>query len=274
MRIFFLMFLTSLVFSASAEDLVELETNAELTLILAVGDNDSSVREPQNAMAEVAISTTASKILQNGAEVSGHLAFRAQTDHPARPGFSGAIYDCPPALAACPSIAGQGVRGAFSRIGSLGATDETGPRGSLELAYISVDGGWGEVGLGRDSGVGARFYEGGPTVFTLARDHDPILDPTGLVIARTRNDISSTAEKISYVTPRLLGVRAGISYTPDASVRRLDLNTDYSSAGIIEPELDDAVEVGLQGSRLLRKADLRVTRLADLVERRLSQPVL
>ena len=132
------------------------------------------------------------------------------------------------------------------------------PRGSLELAYIAVDGGWGEVVLGRDSGVGARFYEGGPTVFSIARDHDPILDPTGTNAARTRNDISSTAEKVSYVSPRLLGVRVGASYTPDASVRRLDLNTGYTYAGILEPELDDAMEVGLQASRLLRTSDLRV----------------
>ena len=100
MRIFFLMFLTSLFFSASAEGLVELESDAELTVILAFGDNDSASdrlrgRSGQNSPFQRA----ASRVLENGAEVSGHLALRAYSPITRRrPGFAGAIDDCPPAL--------------------------------------------------------------------------------------------------------------------------------------------------------------------------------
>ena len=150
------------------------------------------------------------------------------------------------------------LRGGFSRLSTVGFADEAGARGSLERAYLEVDGGWGSFTFGRDDGVAARFFEGGPTLFELARDRDPILDPTGLNGVRTRNDISSTAAKMSYVTPRILGVRAGLSYTPDASVRRLDLDTSRTMTGVIEPELGHAVELGLQVSRLLVEQDIRV----------------
>lgn len=258
MRFFFLMFAPILAAPAFAQGEIKTDFDAEMTLVLAASEDNEDGPETKGALAEVSISTGAEYLMQNGVEISGHLTFRAQTDHAARPGFAGAIVDCPPADAACASLNGAAVRGAFSRLSTLGAADETGGMGSLEAAFIAIDGGWGEVVIGRDQGIGQRFYEGGPTVFGLARSSDPILDPFGISLSRTKNDISSTAEKISYVTPRILGFRAGASYTPDASVRRLDLNTSYRRAGVAEPELGEAFEIGLQGYRHLRQADLRL----------------
>ena len=257
MRIFFLMFFASLSFSASAQDGIETDLDAEMTLVGAFMD-ESTGRSPRNGMGEISVSGSASKVLANGVEISGNVTFRGQTDHPQRPGFAGSVIDCPPNLSGCANLNGSALRGSFSRLSTQPFADDAGARGSLERAYVEIDGGWGALTLGRDDGVGARFFEGGPTVFSLARDRDPILDPTGINSVRTRNDISSTAEKASYVTPRLLGLRAGLSYTPDASVRRLDLETSRKALGVIEPELGDAVELGLQGYHFFRDVDLRL----------------
>ena len=258
MRIFFLMFLASTPFAQTAAAETEYEFNSDFTLVTSLLSDESSAVESQGIMGEASFDGSASRVLENGAAISANFAWRVQSDHPDRAGFAGHIVECPPTLTTCPNLNGQGVRGAFSRLSTLAYADEAGPIGSLERAYIEIDGGWGALSLGRDEGVGARFYEGGPTVFTLARDHDPILDPSGINAARVRNDISSIAAKVSYVTPRILGLRAGLSYTPDAAVRGLDLNTDRSASGVAEPELSDVVEVGLQFSRLFQSADLRV----------------
>lgn len=257
MRIFFLMCLASLSCTAHAVDGIETEIDGDLTVVAgAFGDDGTHEAEPLTA--EVSLGGSASYVLENGVKLSGNLTFRAQKDHPERAGFAGAILACPPQYAECASLNGMALRGGFSRLSTVGFADEAGARGSLERAYLEVDGGWGSFTFGRDDGVAARFFEGGPTLFELARDRDPILDPTGLNGVRTRNDISSTAAKMSYVTPRILGVRAGLSYTPDASVRRLDLDTSRTMTGVIEPELGHAVELGLQVSRLLVEQDIRV----------------
>ena len=258
MRIFFLIFSTFTVFTASAQAQIESDLDAELVTVLSgYGDIDGEP-QPENAMAELSLSGSASKVLQNGVEVTARFAFRAQNDHPDRPGFAGHVIDCPPTVAGCPNMNGEGIQGAFSRLTSMSDGQEYGARGSLESAYLAFDGGWGELVLGRDTGVAQRFYEGGPTVFSLARSENPILDPSGINIARVRNDISSTAEKVSVVSPRILGFRIGGSYTPDASVRRLDLNTGETFDNVLEAELGEAWEFGIQGYHFFREADLRL----------------
>ena len=257
MRFFFLMFVPFLSAEAVAQTDIEWDFDADLTIVAVPGGEDSGP-EVRNGLTEISVSTDAEYLFQNGVELSGRLTFRAQTDHPARPGFAGALYDCDPALPYCPGVSGQGVRGAFSRVSTLGASEKTGARGSLEAAFIAIDGGWGEIVIGRDQGIGQRFYEGGPAVFSLARSSNPILDPFGTSLSRTKNDISSTAMKVSLTTPRILGIRAGLSYTPDSSVRRLDIDTSHTVVGVIEPELRETLEMGLQGSRYLRDADVRV----------------
>lgn len=257
MRIFFLMFLAGMPFTSDAETAWETDLDADLTLVTGFFDDDEAVKT-KPGQGEVSVSGSTSHVFNNGVEFSANFTFRGQIDHPARPGFAGSVVDCPPIAPECANDGnGQALRGSFSRLSTQSFAGDVGPRGSLERAYVEFDGGWGALSIGRDDGVASRFYEGSPTVFTLARDRDPVLDPTGINAVRTRNDISSTAEKVSYVTPRLLGLRAGISYTPDASVRRLDLDTKISAPNVVEPELDDAIEVGLQASRLFREADLR-----------------
>ena len=259
MRFLFLMFVPFWTLEAASQGQVETDFGADLIVLTGVFDDSDTEIDAEPVLMELSLTGDAEYLFDNGVEVSGHLTFRAQTDHPARSGFAGALLDCPPSDSNCRNIEGQGVRGAFSRLSSTGVRDEDQDiQGSLELAYVMIDGSWGELVVGRDQGVAQRFYEGGPTVFNAGRGTNPILDPMGIAISRTRNDISSTAEKVSYVTPRLLGVRAGVSVTPDASVERLDLDTHTATVGVLEPEIEGVVEAGLQASRHLRDADLRL----------------
>ncbi len=258
MRFLFLMFTPFLAFSAGAQSELETDLDAELTVLLATGEDKTGEPDRSGAMTELSVSTSAAYLFENGLELTGRLTFRAQTDHPSRPGFAGSVFDCPVSAMTCPQLAGNGLRGAFSRLSTFDAGDETGGRGSLEAAYLALQGGWGEIVIGRDQGVAQRFYEGGPTVFRLGKSNNPVLDPFGSALSRTKNDISSSAEKVSLVSKRILGVRAGVSYTPDAGFEGLDLNTDYRTQGVIEPELGAAYEAGLQVTRSLRQANLRV----------------
>lgn len=258
MRFFFLMFAPFFVFPANVNAEIDTSFDADMTLVLAMGGDEGAGPQRSNALAEVSFTTGAEYLFENGLEFSGNLSFRAQTDHPARPGSAGAIQDCPPSVVGCSSESGLGLRGGFSRVATIGEQDETGGRGHLEAAYVTLKGGWGEVVVGRDQGVAQRFYEGGPTVFDLARANSAVLDPFGTALTRTKNDITSSSEKVSLVSTRILGVRAGVSYTPDTSFNGLDRNNSYTLPGIIEPDLGESYEVGLQAYRRLYESGLRL----------------
>ena len=240
--------------AAMAQDagpLVGWETrfDAEAVIVLAPGLEEDANFKQEAALYELSFKARAEKTLDNGAEIGARATLRIQRDHPMRAGFSGQLDD------------GSGLpatRGAFSGLASGGAAKDIGARGSLETAFIYIEGGYGEVTLGRDLGVAARFHEGAPDVFTHARAADGYLDPSGLNIVRTRNDLTGPAAKISYTSPRILGVRAGVSYTPDANVRGLDRDPARAASGVVRPALKNAVEVGVQASRRLTEAKVRL----------------
>ncbi|HBQ49254.1 MAG TPA: hypothetical protein DD728_10285, partial [Hyphomonas atlantica] len=110
--------------------------------------------------------------------------------------------------------------------------DEVDLRAELEEAYVYIDGGYGEVRLGRDEGVAARFQENAPSVFSTLALGRQSLDPTGIDMVTTRHDLTGPSAKLSYATPRLVGIRAGLSFTPKADVRGLDRDADRNLPGV------------------------------------------
>ncbi len=245
------------VFAASP---VEVTPELDLVVVVSAIAGDTGPGAPADApfLGEVSAGAKAETLLENGVEIGLRGVFRVQADNESRAGFTGRIASCPASLADCPSLGGAAPRGAFSRL-TLGEPDrDVGPRGDLALGYVYADGGLGELVVGRDAGIAARFFEGGPSLNGHARGRDVLLDPSGLRTVRVRNDLSGNAAKISYASPRILGARVGISVTPDASHRGLDLDTDRRSPGILEPDVETVIEGGVQVSRLLRDADLRV----------------
>ena len=227
----------------------ETKFDAEAVIVLAPALEEDANLDQQAALYELSFKARTEKTLDNGVEIGARATLRVQRDHPMRAGFSGQLGETsgPPAL-----------RGAFSGLTAGGGQEDIGARGSLETAFIYIEGGYGEVTLGRDLGIAARFHEGAPDVFTHARAADGYLDPAGLNMVRTRNDLTGPAAKISYTSPRILGVRAGASYTPDANVRGLDRDPARAASGIVRPALKNALEVGVQASRRLTEAKVRL----------------
>ncbi len=187
-------------------------------------------------------------VLENGAEVGFRASGGLDRDHPARAGFSGVIGPGQPLA---------GPAGAFSGLARGPAAGETGPRGRIDTGYIYIEGGYGELRAGLDDGVAARFFEGAPTLFRHAGLVNPALDPYGLVIARTDHDLTGPSAKVSYATPRILGARAGASWTPQADIGGLDrdLVRDLGAPG---PEIEHALEVALNVSRRLPRSGVRL----------------
>ncbi|MEO0818595.1 MAG: porin [Pseudomonadota bacterium] len=225
----------------------EVSQEAELAVIVAPGGSSSGDVERENALYEIGLGLSGERILQSGWTIGGRAVFRASRDHRDRPGGARNVLGADT----------QGIAGGFSRL-SLGPVGgDTGPRGSLETAYLFVETGYGEFSLGRDTGIAARFHEGDVSALSRGRLVDPYLDVSGIGAIDTRANLTGPSTKASYVTPRILGVRAGVSYTPRADVRGLDRD----STGAANPpraELENAVEIGLNASRRLRESGVRL----------------
>ncbi|MEM0985705.1 MAG: porin [Pseudomonadota bacterium] len=232
-------------------DRLQVEPIASVTVVLAPGFDGTNAADgmvpAQAGLGEISLGARAEYIFDSGVELGGRLVWRVQRDHPDRPGGTGS------------PIQGAGdVAGVFSGLSSAGSSGDVGPRGSVESAFIYLRGGYGEVSAGRDTGVAARFFEGNVDVFTLARGSDSRLDVSGLNIVRTRADLTGPSTKITYTTPRILGLRGGVSYTPEANAAGLDRNLAFSADGVDRPDIADAWEVALNASRRFRDSGVRV----------------
>lgn len=238
--------------AAGQEDdfrLWETDTYAEGVLVLAPGlAEEGAFGEGEAGLFEIALGGSAERILESGARVGFRGAFRLQKDHSGRPGFAGNLAQA--------GLAGP--RGGFTGLAAGPAAEATGPRGSVESAHIYLEGGYGEVSAGRDRGVAARFHEGNVGVFSHAGAASPFLDPSGYNLVQTRHDLTGPSAKLSYTSPRLLGLKAGLSYTPQAEARGLDRNPVFDGADIAAPELENGFELALNGSRRLRDSGLRL----------------
>lgn len=204
-------------------------------------------------------------VLQNGAEIGFRTSAGLERDYPARAGFSGQVGPAQPV--STPS-------GAFSGLARGPGGEDAGARGRIENAYIYIQGGYGELRLGRDEGVASRFFEGAPTLFRYASLANPALDPTGVTFARTDHDLTGPASKASYATPRILGVRAGVSLTPEADAGGLDRDPVRTLAGAPQPSIENAVEVALNVSRRLPRSGARLRAGAAYSEADTGLPAL
>lgn len=223
----------------------ETSWEAEATLVLSPDADD----EAEKALFQTRLSGKAGYVFDNGVILGAAGAFEVQRDHPARAGFSGNTQDL------SSSSAGQG---AFSGLATGPDVEDVGSRGQLEEAYVWLAGGYGEARIGRDEGIAAQFYEGAPSVFAATSVANATLDPTGQNFIKTRHDLTGPANKISLTSPRLLGVKAGVSYTPEANVRGLDRDPVRKLPGNDPVELENATEIALNVSRRLPNAGPRL----------------
>ena len=128
----------------------------------------------------------------------------------------------------------------------------------METAFVYADGGYGEILLGRDIGVARRFYEGSPSVFGFHTATNPRLDTSGIATIRTANDLTGPALKISYASPRFLGLRLGASYTPRANVSGVDRDPASNVAGVAETRLETGLETAFNFRHRFAKSGVRL----------------
>ncbi len=225
-------------------DVWETKVDAEMAFAGSTADG-----APVTYLGAFGLSTN--RVLDSGLEIGAVGRVEVQRDHPGRAGFSGV-----------PDGGAGGVpwewQGAFSGLATSTEREHVGARGQLEQAYFYVEGGYGEVRLGRDKGVAARFHEGAPSVFVEASTANPVLDPTGQAYVRTDHDLTGPALKLSYASPRILGVRAGASFTPTADVRGLDRDPARNVGGNPQVGVESASEVAVNVSRKLRESGVRL----------------
>lgn len=239
----------------------EYSLGAEATAVVSVGESDAVDREA--ALFELGVDGRVERVLENGAEVGARIIWRGQRDHPARTGAAGCAAD-----GDMPGVS------PFSGVATGCAEEDHGPRGALEAAYLYIDGGYGELTAGRDTGVAARFYEGPQEIFTHARSADALLDPSGQAYIRLRSDLTGPSAKISYATPRLLGLRAGLSYTPSVEARGLDWDPVRPIGGLARPDIESVWEGAVNFSRRFRDSGLRIRAGVSYLEGDLSISLL
>jgi len=230
---------------AEAANPIVTELDLESTIVvMPLSDADGPI-DPEPALAEISLNATSETVLSNGVRIRARGALRLQRDHPNRPAGLGGFGD--------ELIAPVGI---FSGLASSRPERDSKMRTRLETAYLQVDGGYGEGRIGKDQGVAARFFEGPKSVLSHARLDSTLLDPSGLSTVRSRHNLTGPSLKASYTTPRLLGVRGGVSYTPQANADGLDRRPGSGTGGF-SPETENAIELAVNGTRRLRQSGLR-----------------
>lgn len=221
----------------------ETDWTAEAGLVLS-----PDAEEP--ALYRLGLGFDANRVLDSGLMLGVALRLDAQQDHPARSGFSGIVADPAPGTVA--------VTGAFSGLARAPGQEDDGARAELQAAYFYAEGGYGEIRLGRDEGVAKRFSQGAPSLFSTVSLHAPQLDPDGGAIVRTDHDLTGPAAKISYTTPRIVGFKGGLSYTPDANVRGLDRDPTRILPGTAAYSMSNAGEASVSFNHRFRESGVRV----------------
>ena len=229
---------------AQAEwDVWESKWTGEAAVVMAPGADEV-------LLCRLGLGFDTNRVLDNGLELGLVTQLDADLDHGQRSGFSGIIASPAPGM---PSRVG-----AFSGLGQSDAMEDRGARAMLQKAYVYAEGGYGEVRLGRDEGIAKRFAQGAPSLFSTLSLHAPRLDPDGGAIVRTDHDLTGPAAKLAYATPRIVGLRAGLSFTPEADVGGLDRDPVRTLPGTAAFSIRNVAEASLSFNHRFRASGVRL----------------
>lgn len=187
---------------------------------------------------------SAELLLSNGLRITATGRAALERDQDVRDPRGGRAGDCPAGFADC-----AGVRSPVSGYAGTGVTDRNGLRAALDAAFISVEGGWGEVSLGLDQGAAARFSLTPPTVLSASSAVDGSLSLTGVGGANVVNDLSGASSKIVLVSPRILGLRGAVSFAPESDVTTLDQGFHERIGAPATYDAENIIEAGVSFAR-------------------------
>lgn len=234
---------------AADEDPIEIEISGEASTVVGIADGDEA--GDLDALIEI----KGSKVLDNGIELGAVFEGRVDGQQPDKL-FAGGRYS-------------------GFLIGGPRGVAPFGSDAYLQGAYAYARGGFGQVILGRDHGVGRTFAVKAPTIFRAINVNDWRTDLSGLNDVHTVNDFSGNATKITYLPPANVfggvvgGLQLGVSYSPTTGECDEDL-CEPNDGFVITPEAlllneasewNDVVEAGLYYQKGISVGDSRADRL-------------
>ena len=224
----------------------EVSVDAGATVVASAMDREGEGGD-SSLLFDAFVGLEVDHVFDSGLEIGGALEVRAQKDTASRPGFA-ASYPTPyPRIGPAPSS------GLMLGLDTSDVDLTTG----MERAYVYLKSGWGEVSAGRDVGVAVRLDARPPTINSMASATSPRLDPNGAAFVRARNDVTGPSAKVSVVSSRLVGFKAGVSFTPTADARGVDFyNTSARSPD--GAQLENVAEAALSFSYRFRSSGLKV----------------
>ena len=234
---------------ADEADPIDFEVSGEASTVVGVSDGD------EGGDLDALITVKGSKVLDNGIELGAVVEGRIDGQQPDK------------------SFAGGRYSGLL-----IGGPRGVAPFGSdayLQGAYAYARGGFGQVILGRDHGVGRTFAVKAPTILRSINVNDWRTDLSGLNDVHTVNDFSGNSTKITYLPPANVfggvvgGLQLGVSYSPTTGECGEDL-CEPDGGFVITPdalllseasEWNDVVEAGLYYQKGINVGDSRSDRL-------------
>ena len=235
------------------------ETRVDVVLVAHAVEDDSALAPASDGlMASALLEISREDTFDNGLTLGWRLAGRYERDALSRPAFAGALGGCTAAIPACSGIGGLLPVSPATGLAAGGPVLDEDGFVALETAAVSLLTPWGEGVLGADAGVASRLDARPPTVMRRVSVLSTGLDPTGLSVTRSRNDVTGASAKASYMSPRWLGLRLGASYTPEANLRSADFDPDAGGAGRATADLEDVWEGAVSFARQFAEQDLRV----------------
>lgn len=249
---------TGLAAPAFAQD-GEWEFKTDVVLVASAVESDTALAPAADGlMASAVVTLEREDTFDNGFTLGWRFSGRYERDAPSRPAFAGALGGCPANVPACPGVGGLSPVSPATGIAAGGSTLNEEGYLALEAAAVSLLTPWGEGVLGADVGVASRLDARAPTVLWRASVLSTGLDPTGLSVVRARNDVTGSSAKVSYMSPRWLGLRLGVSYTPEANMRTADFDPEAGGPGLLGAELENVWEGAVSFARQFAEQDLRV----------------
>ena len=243
---------------AEAQD-GEWKLDTEVVLVAsAVESGDPLAPAADGLMVSGLITFSREDTFDNGLTLGWRLAGRYERDAPARPAFAGTLGACPAANPVCPAVGGLSPVSPVTGLAAGGPGIEEEGFVALETAALTLQTPWGDGVIGADVGAATRLDARAPTVLKRVSVLSAGLDPTGLAVARSRNDVTGSSAKASYLSPRWLGLRLGASYTPEANLRTADFDPEADGPGRAGADLENIWEGAVSFARQFAEQDLRV----------------
>lgn len=233
----------------------------ETRFSLAAGLLDASGAGAPDAgdlLADGQLVVSRSDVLDSGLALDWRFEARVQRDAATRPRFAGALGTCAAGALNCPADGLLSPVSPVTGIAAGGTPFDEDVVAALEGASLAVTGPWGEGVFGLDAGAATRLDARAPQILQAVSAFSPSLDPTGLSLVRARNDVTGSSLKATYMSPRLLGLRLGGSWTPEANQRGVDFDPRPSGPGLAVAGLENVREAALSFARRFPASGLRI----------------